>query len=476
MNVALLISGYFRSFGDNIPLIKEKILDAFENVDVYLHITENEYQDDRYLNSYDNAIDNIEKILSPIATLKESNIIKYGDVRDDIINTWQKYYKLNKIKKINEDINNKKYDLVIKYRPDLNIITNDIFSAKIEEDIIYIPEESVIDTSRLENPNDPVLCDIFAYGQSAVMDSYFDIFTKIEDLISQHGHVSETLLFHHLNDNKIKYKSLNIEYNVILSSCNVFAICGDSGSGKTTLSNILKQYFSNSFTLECDRYHKWERGDENWKKYTHLNPDANYIAKMNKDIFDLKVGKKVYHVNYDHKNGKFTETEQINNSDNVIVCGLHSLYHHNNELYNLKIFIDTDIELKTRWKIARDTASRNYTPEQIQKQIDGRKKDYEKYIYPQRELSDIVISFSSIEGNDDLQLSILINKKYNIAEMLNEFTRHNISYEVNYECEPTFNSITFKQYQRTKLLEKYNICHNNYYDYIMFFILSLYKK
>ena len=73
---------------------------------------------------------------------------------------------------------------------------------------------------------------------------------------------------------------IDINYYVVLSLCNTIAITGDSGTGKTTISNILKELFSDSFVLECDRYHKWERNDENWKKYTHLNPDANYITKM----------------------------------------------------------------------------------------------------------------------------------------------------------------------------------------------------
>ena len=89
---------------------------------------------------------------------------------------------------------------------------------------------------------------------------------------------------------------------ISICRCNVVAICGDAGSGKSTLADMLKKRFSNSSTLECDRYHKWERNDENWNKFTHLNPDANYIARMNSDIFDLKIGKSVYCVGYNQRN------------------------------------------------------------------------------------------------------------------------------------------------------------------------------
>lgn len=48
MRVALLISGYLRSFKINIPNIKTKILDKFDKVDIYIHITKNESTEDKY--------------------------------------------------------------------------------------------------------------------------------------------------------------------------------------------------------------------------------------------------------------------------------------------------------------------------------------------------------------------------------------------------------------------------------------------
>ena len=48
MKIAILISGYLRSFKVNIPLIKSKILDKFKNVDIYIHITKNEENRTKY--------------------------------------------------------------------------------------------------------------------------------------------------------------------------------------------------------------------------------------------------------------------------------------------------------------------------------------------------------------------------------------------------------------------------------------------
>jgi uridine kinase len=481
MRVALIISGYLRSFKVNLPLIKQKIIDKYDVVDVYIHITKNELKDDKYFNPAheEEDIKLIKEILKPIAILEEDNLDLHEDKKlNNLYNLWLKYYKLNQIKLCNET-HKGVYDLVIKYRPDLNIIEENVFS-EIEKGQIYIPEESVVDRSKLKNQTDPHICDIFAYGSSHSMDLYFEIYKHLNRLVTKYNTpISETLLYYYLNDYKISYKLIKLDYNVILSTCNIFAICGDSGSGKTTLSESLKKYFSDSFTLECDRYHKWERHDDNWKNYTHLNPEANYISKMNKDIFDLKIGKNVYHVNYDHNNGKFTSPEEINKSDNVIVCGLHSFYNKHEGVYNLKIFLDTDIKLKTRWKILRDSTNRGYSVEEVKNQIDKRSKDYLEYIYPQRKESDIIVNFytndeSFLEENEpNVHLNLLINKKYSLTEVLAKLTSYNIPYTVTYSQEENFNCVNFLKFQSSNLLGENKFKQDNFYDYIIFFILSL---
>ena len=472
MKVALLISGYLRTFKNNLPKIKKSIIDNFEDVDVYIHVTKNEKNNDTYLNltSLTDDIKYINDELKPLSLICEDNILFSNDKKiNNTYNNWFKFYKLNELKKINESENKLKYDLVIKFRPDLNIISDDIFN--FSENVITIPKESLIDKKKLINPNDKYLCDILAYGSSLLMDNYFSIFNNLESLINDYGYVSETILYHHLTNNKINYELKNIRYNVILSSCNVFAICGDSGSGKTTLGNVLKKYFSNSFMLECDRYHKWERNDDNWKSYTHLNPESNFLSKMSQDVFDLKIGKSIYHVDYDHNTGKFTDTEIIDSSDNLIVCGLHSLYNDNNHIYNLKIFVDTSDELKLKWKIERDVNERGYTLEKVLKQIEGRQNDYLKYIYPQRDLSDLIVNFY-LNNEDKISLKLHIKTSYDISNLITEFNSSNINFTIN--KNENFNIIDFKEFTPINHWSDKNYPKlNNFYDYIMKVIISL---
>jgi hypothetical protein len=48
MKAAVLISGYIRTFNLNLSSIEEKILSKFNDVDIFLHITREENEQDKY--------------------------------------------------------------------------------------------------------------------------------------------------------------------------------------------------------------------------------------------------------------------------------------------------------------------------------------------------------------------------------------------------------------------------------------------
>ena len=73
MKVAILISGYLRSFSDNFDVFKSTILDRFDDLDIYLHFTKNGDKEDKYLN-FNKDLDEIGKILNPKCLLCEENM------------------------------------------------------------------------------------------------------------------------------------------------------------------------------------------------------------------------------------------------------------------------------------------------------------------------------------------------------------------------------------------------------------------
>ena len=175
----------------------------------------------------------------------------------------------------------------------------------------------------------------------------------------------------------------------------VIGIGGDSGSGKSLLlSDIALLLNEKLLQLEGDGEHKWERGNSNWEKYTHLDPKANFIYKQASIMSQLKINKPVYRSDYDHDTGKFTTPFKVEPKEFISISALHPFYlSYMRSRIDFKIYIDTDESLRRHWKIIRDVASRGYTTEKIIEQIETRLSDTKKYIYPQKKFADFIIKY-----------------------------------------------------------------------------------
>lgn len=398
MNIGIVFSGYLRCFSDTINNLKENLI-YNHNFDIFLHYSKNSLES-KYHNE-DISIEEIKKQLSIKSIIYTDDLLLSDNPKENnTLNQNYKLYVLNQHIETLLKVQCKKYDVIVKIRPDVYLKTKIDYSS-VKENTLYVPKDSKLDKNKLINQDDKYICDIIAYGDYSTMNIYLNFFESNKELIKKYGYVNETILYHYLKNFNIIIEEVDIDYYVILSKCNTIAISGDSGSGKTTLSNIISNIYTNSILLECDRYHKWERDNVNWKNYTHLNPEANYITKMQEDVFDLKIGKNIFQVDYDHSIGKFTSKNQIESKENVIVCGLHSLYLSNN-ISDLKIYMDTQEDIRIFWKVKRDIKKRGYTKEKVYEQILTRKSDFEKYVLPQKQKADIIINIY----NDDYKFDI----------------------------------------------------------------------
>ena len=166
----------------------------------------------------------------------------------------------------------------------------------------------------------------------------------------------------------------------------IIGIAGDSASGKTKFYKKITTIFSDKLLhIEGDGDHKWERGNINWQRLTHLDPKANNIHNQAYALSELKNNKAVYRSDYNHNNGKFNKPVLVKPKDIITLTGLHPFYLPvQRKICDLKIFLDTQEELRKLWKIKRDTQNRGYSIEEVLSQIKSRSKDSLMHIIPQK--------------------------------------------------------------------------------------------
>jgi uridine kinase len=219
-------------------------------------------------------------------------------------------------------------------------------------------------------------------------------------------------------------------YNYGLKSNSIYSkrrnltlgIGGDSGVGKSILLMRLDELLGERLLqIEGDGEHKWERGDANWSKFTHLDPKANHIHKQAEAIQALKNHETISRSEYDHSNGKFSEPILVFPKEFIVIAGLHPFYlPKSRKIIDIKIFVNTDEKLRRHWKILRDTKKRGYDIEKIQNQIEARLVDAQKYIYPQKEYADIVVEYYPLgslligDNSQEIKLSLKLTFDANV--------------------------------------------------------------
>ena len=156
------------------------------------------------------------------------------------------------------------------------------------------------------------------------------------------------------------------------------AIAGDSGTGKSYFSSDFKNIIGekNFLLLEGDGEHKWERENKKWKEFTHLNPMANKLHNQFEMLKILTFGKAIMKSNYDHSTGKFTSPFLVKPKKFIILDGLHPFYLPKaRKLIDIKVYMNTDENLKIKWKMIRDKNLRKYKSEIVEKEIKRREPD-----------------------------------------------------------------------------------------------------
>ena len=177
----------------------------------------------------------------------------------------------------------------------------------------------------------------------------------------------------------------------------VIGIAGGTGSGKTTLMNNLIREFSGVVTvLSHDNYYK--RHDElTYEERCQLNydePAALETDLMARHLDILRQGGEIDCPVYDFTvHNRSDKTIRISPEKVIIVEGI--LIFENKELRDLmdiKVFVDTDADVRLCRRIVRDVRERGRTLESVVDQYQTTVKPmHEQYVEPSKKYADIII-------------------------------------------------------------------------------------
>ncbi len=240
----------------------------------------------------------------------------------------------------------------------------------------------------------------------------------------------------------LKSNSLYLKRNNL-----TIGIGGDSGVGKTMLLSLLHKLLDDKMLqIEGDGEHKWERGDLNWSKFTHLDPKANYLHKQSEAIQALKNHETIYRSEYNHDSGKFSEPILVYPKEFIVIAGLHPFYlPKSRKIIDIKIYLNTDEKLRRHWKIIRDIKKRGYELQKIHAQIESRLEDAQKYINPQKEFADVIVEYYPLnnfkvgDATEEIKLCLKLTLNANVyVEYLVQQLKGDIFWDYNSDLKTQF--------------------------------------
>ena len=184
----------------------------------------------------------------------------------------------------------------------------------------------------------------------------------------------------------------------------VIGIAGGSGSGKTTLMRNLIEQFGNVITvLSHDNYYK--RHDElSYEERCQLNydePDAFDTSLMVYQLDQLRHGQSIDCPVYDFTvHNRSNDTIRVNPERVIIVEGI-LIFESKplRDLMDIKIFVDTDADIRLCRRIKRDVNKRGRSLESVITQYQTTVKPmHEMYVEPSKKYANLVV----LEGGKNI--------------------------------------------------------------------------
>ena len=193
----------------------------------------------------------------------------------------------------------------------------------------------------------------------------------------------------------------------------VIGIAGGTGSGKTTITRKLIQAFGEEVSVvHHDNYYKahHDMPFEERSKLNYDHPNAFDTDLMLRHIRELKQGRSIRCPVYDYTiHDRTDQTVLIRPTRVIIVEGI--LIYESLELckeMDIKIYVDTDADVRILRRIVRDVRDRGRSLENVIDQyINTVKPMHEQFVEPSKRRADVIIPQG---GHNQVALEMVIER------------------------------------------------------------------
>src|ERR1700684_4603180 len=194
----------------------------------------------------------------------------------------------------------------------------------------------------------------------------------------------------------------------------IIGICGGTGAGKTTITNRITQALSvaDVIILEQDNYYKdfldlslAERTKQNFD-----HPDSSDTALLTEHLKKLRAGEAIERPIYDFTYyRRLPETVRVEPRAATILEGI-LIFESKplRELMDIKIFVDTDADLRFIRRLVRDIRDRGRTMEMVVEQyMNTVRPMHLEFVEPSKRYADVIIPEG---GHNDVGIDLVTQK------------------------------------------------------------------
>jgi uridine kinase len=182
-----------------------------------------------------------------------------------------------------------------------------------------------------------------------------------------------------------------------MSDIMIIGIAGGTGSGKTTLTEQIRKRFGEDVTvIYHDNYYRLQVGKtyEQRSQVNYDHPDAFETQLMIEHLKALRAGESIECPIYDYtQHNRSDRTEVIQPSKVIIVEGILIFAEKElRDMMDIKIFVDTDADVRILRRIQRDVEERARTLQSVIHQyLNTVKPMHEQYVEPSKRFADLIV-------------------------------------------------------------------------------------